>query len=197
MPHNLDLSDELIAERRGEPGDLPPDMAPWMRTAITAIDMTMLWSGRLVCLLLIPLLIAMVYEVLARKLFVAPTLWAYDVSRMVCGAMFMLGAGYALMKGVHIRADFLYRILSHRTQARVDLFAYLVFYFPSLILFFWVTQEYALDAFWRGETSMDTAWMPKLWPTRMAMPVGAALLLVQGVSEVLKCLYAIQKGRWP
>ena len=44
---------------------------------------------------------------------------------------------------------------------------------------------------------MDTAWMPKLWPTRMAMPVGAALLLVQGVSEVLKCLYAIQKGRWP
>jgi TRAP-type mannitol/chloroaromatic compound transport system permease small subunit len=197
MPHNLDLSDELIAERRGDSGQLPPDMAPWMRRAITVIDVAMKWSGRVVCLLLIPLLFAMVYEVVSRKLFVAPTLWAYDISRMVCGAMFMLGAAYALMKGVHIRADFLYRVMSQRNQARVDLFAYLVFYFPSLILFFWVTQEYALVAFTRGETSMDTAWMPRLWPTRMALPVGAALLLVQGVSEVLKCVYAIQKGRWP
>jgi TRAP-type mannitol/chloroaromatic compound transport system permease small subunit len=197
MPHNLDFSDELIAERRGAPGDLPPDMAPWMRAAITGIDTAMLWSGRIVCLMLIPLLFAMAYEVVARKLFTAPTLWAYDVSRMITGAMFMLGAAYALMKGVHIRADFLYRAMSERTQGRVDLALYLVFYFPSLILFFWITKDYAWNALVRGETSMDTAWMPKLWPARMAMPVGAALLLIQGVSESLKCVYAIRKGRWP
>jgi TRAP-type mannitol/chloroaromatic compound transport system permease small subunit len=157
----------------------------------------MLWTGRIVCLMLIPLLGAMVWEVVARKLFVAPTLWAYDVSRMISGAMFMLGAGYALMKGVHIRADFLYRTMSERTQARIDLALYLVFYFPSLILFFWITKDYAWTAFVRGETSMDTAWMPEVWPARMAMPAGAAMLLIQGVSEALKCVYAIQKGRWP
>jgi TRAP-type mannitol/chloroaromatic compound transport system permease small subunit len=116
---------------------------------------------------------------------------------MTMGAMFMLGAAYALMKGVHIRADFLYRIMSERNQGRVDLALYLIFYFPSLALFFWVTGEYALDAIRTGETSMDTAWMPILWPARMAMPVGAAFLLIQGVSEILKCVYAIRKGRWP
>jgi TRAP-type mannitol/chloroaromatic compound transport system permease small subunit len=197
MPHNIDISDELIAERRGAPGVLPSDMAPWMRRTITAIDVGMLWTGRIVCLMLIPLLFAMAYEVVARKLFVAPTLWAYDVSRMISGAMFMLGAGYALMKGVHIRADFLYRGMSERSQAVVDLGLYLVFYFPSLVLFFWVTRDYAWEALVRGETSMDTAWMPKLWPVRMAMPIGSALLLIQGVSEALKCVYAIGKGRWP
>jgi len=197
MPHNIDISDELIAERRGAPGQLPPDMAPWMRQAITAIDVGMLWVGRIVCVMLLPLLAAMVYEVVARKLFLAPTLWAYDISRMLSGAMFMLGAGYALMKGVHIRADFLYRGMSERAQATVDLALYLIFYFPSLILFFWVTKDYAWEALVRGETSMDTAWMPKLWPVRMAMPIGSALLLIQGVSEALKCLFAIGKGRWP
>lgn len=71
--------------------------------------------------------------------------------------MFMVGAGYALMKGVHIRADFLYHTISERAQARVDLALYLVFYFPSLILFFWITKDYAWTAFVRGETSMNTA----------------------------------------
>ena len=190
----LDISDELIAERRGE-GPMPPDM--WLGGLATAIDTFSLWVGRLVCLLLIPMLASMVYEIIARKFFVAPTLWAYDISRMTMGAMFMLGAAYALMKGVHIRADFLYRIMSERNQGRVDLALYLIFYFPSLALFFWITGEYALDAVRTGETSMDTAWMPILWPARMAMPVGAAFLLIQGVSEILKCVYAIRKGRWP
>jgi TRAP-type mannitol/chloroaromatic compound transport system permease small subunit len=190
----LDISDELIAERRGE-GPMPPDM--WLGGLATAIDTFSLWVGRLVCLLLIPMLASMVYEIIARKFFIAPTLWAYDISRMTMGAMFMLGAGYVLMKGVHIRADFLYRIMSERNQGRVDLLLYLTFYFPSLALFFWVTGEYALDAVRTGETSMDTAWMPILWPARMALPVGAAFLLIQGVSEALKCVYAIRKGRWP
>jgi TRAP-type mannitol/chloroaromatic compound transport system permease small subunit len=193
----LDVSDELIAERRSDSRRLPPDMEPWMRSVIIVIDTFSLWVGRAVCLLLIPMLFSMVYEIIARKFFIAPTLWAYDISRMTMGAMFMLGAGYALMKGVHIRADFLYRIMSERNQGRVDLALYLIFYFPSLALFFWITGEYALGAVRTGETSMDTAWMPIVWPARMAMPVGAAFLLIQGVSEVLKCVHAIRKGRWP
>ncbi len=193
----LDVSDELIAERRSDFHQLPPDMEPWMQSVIVAIDTFSLWVGRAVCLLLIPMLVSMVYEIIARKFFIAPTLWAYDISRMTMGAMFMLGAGYALMKGVHIRADFLYRIMSERNQGRIDLALYLIFYFPSLALFFWITGEYALDAVRTGETSMDTAWMPILWPARMAMPVGSAFLLIQGASEILKCVYAIRKGRWP
>ena len=194
----LDITDELIAERRGgEPGELPPDMPPWMRLVITAIDNISLWSGRLFCLMLVPVIYVMIHEVVARKLFIAPTLWAYDLSRMISGAMFMLGAAYALMRGVHIRADFLYRNWQPKTQGWVDAALYVLLYFPGMLTFFIVSLDYAWKAWDRGELSMDTAWMAPVAPVRSAMPVGAALLLLQGFSELLKSIYAIQKNRWP
>ena len=197
-PDRPDFTDELIAGRRaGPPGAMPGDMPPWMARLIHWIDTASRVAGRVVCWLLVPLMGAMVYEVVARKLFVAPTIWAYDVSRMVCGAMFMLGAGYALSKGVHIRADFLYRNWAPRRQGLVDAALYVLFYFPALIFFAWVSHDYAAVAWVRGERSMDTAWMAPLAPLRSAMPVGAALLLVQGVSELLKSIYAVRTNRWP
>jgi len=188
----------MIAERRsGAPGDLPPDMVPWMRATITVIDSISLWSGRLICLMLVPVIYVMIHEVVSRKLFVEPTLWAYDLSRMLSGAMFMAGAAYALMRGVHIRADFLYRMWSPRAQGTVDALLYLLLYFPGIAIFFWISFEFAWKAWERGELSMDTAWMAPVGPVRSAMPLGAALLLLQGVSELLKCLYAIRNDRWP
>ena len=195
---NLDITDEMIAERRsGDPGDLPDDMAPWMAKSITWIDTISLWTGRITCFLLVPVMFAMVYEVVARKLFIAPTDWAFDVSRMLVGVMFMVGAGYALMRGVHIRADFLYRTWAVRNQARVDTFLYLVFFFPGMIFFFFIALDYTWTAWVRWELSMDTAWMAPLAPARTAMPAGAFFLILQGVSEVLKCKYAMQHNRWP
>ena len=104
---DLDITDELIAERRSDqPGDTPEDMHPLARKIVGNIDILSHWTGKITCLMLLPVIISMVYEVVARKLFIAPTDWAYDTSRMFSGAMFMAGAGYALMRGVHIRADF-------------------------------------------------------------------------------------------
>ena len=74
-----------------------------------------------------PLILAMTYEVIARKLFLAPTIWAYDISRFLYGALFMLGAGYALSKGVHIRADFLYRNFKVKNQGLIDFVLYILF----------------------------------------------------------------------
>ena len=197
-PEQLDITDELIAERRsGAPGDLPDDMAGWMRAAITAIDTFGLWSGRIFCWLLVPLMLAMVWEVVARKLFVAPTMWAYDTSRMLNGALFMVGAGYALMRGVHIRADFIYRNWAPRGQALVDAVLYLTPFFPAMVFFLIISFGYAEKAWERWELIMDTAFMAPVAPVRTAMPVGAALLIVQGVSELLKCIYTMQKNRWP
>lgn len=195
---DLDISDELIAERRGgEPGDLPKDMLPWMRRTITWLDTLSLWIGRITCLLMIPLVVAMVWEVVARKLFIAPTFWAYDTTRMLSGALFMLGAGYALMRGVHIRADFLYRLWQPATQARVDAFLYVILFFPGMIFFFYIAADYTFDAWVNWERSMDTAWMAPVAPARTAMPLGALFLILQGISELLKCLYTIQHNRWP
>ena len=108
-PPKIDISDELIAERRSGSNKMPADMPSWMANSIVKIDKFSRLIGNIVCWILIPLIFAMTYEVLARKLFLAPTIWAYDISRFLYGALFMLGAGYALSKGVHIRADFLYR----------------------------------------------------------------------------------------
>lgn len=194
----LDITDEMIAERHSAtPDSLPEDMPGWMRRIIFIIDTSSIWIGRLTCWLLVPLMLSMVYEVVARKLFIAPTDWAYDVSRMVSGAMFMIGAGYALMRGVHIRADFIYRLWPARYQALVDAILYLVFFFPAMIFFFIVSYEYASVAWIRWELSMDTAWMAPVAPVRTAMPLGAALLIIQGISELLKCVYTIKNNRWP
>ncbi|MGF1501791.1 MAG: TRAP transporter large permease subunit [Paracoccaceae bacterium] len=192
----LDTTDELIAEaRQTRPGETPAGMTPWMKPVVASIDLLNMWVGRVVCLLLVPVIVAMVWEVVARKLFIAPTLWAYDTSRMFAGALFMLGAGYALMRGVHIRADFLYRGWSERTQATVDAVLYLALYFPAILFFFWVSSEYAITAWVRWERAMDTTLMAPLAPARTAMPVGAFLLLLQGVSELFKCFHQMGKDR--
>jgi len=197
-PDELDITDELIAERRGDgTSKLPDDMVPWMAKVITVIDTFSLWTGRVVGLLTLPLIFAMVYEVVARYAFVAPTMWAYDISRMLYGALFMLGAGYALSKGVHIRADFIYRNWSARTQGIVDGTLYVIFYFPGMLVFLWMALDFAYLSWYRGEKGMDTAWMPIMGPIKSALPLGVAFLLIQGVSELLKCYYAVTKNRWP
>ena len=193
----LDKSDEMIAERRQGTGKMPSDMPQWMSSTITNIDK---WSKRIgngVCWITMPLMIAMVYEVLARKLFLAPTMWAYDMSRFLYGALFMLGAGYALSRGVHIRADFLYRNFKVKTQGLIDFWLYLLFYFPGLLFFFYMTTGFVLESIKRGERGMDTAWMPYMWPIKACLWFGILFLLIQGISEVLKSYYAAKKGKWP
>lgn len=193
---DLEIADELIAERNAfKPGDTPPDMTPWMRPVVATIDVANLWVGRIACLMLLPVIFAMIYEVVARKFFLAPTDWAFDTSRMFAGAMFMAAAGYALMRGVHIRADFLYRTWSPRTQASVDAALYLAFYFPAMLFFFWVSLEYTIKAWVSWERSMDTTLMAPLAPARTAMPLGAFFLLLQGVSELFKCFYQMGDAR--
>ena len=148
-PTKLDISDEMIAERRGGSGKMPEDMPKWMALSITKIDLFSKWVGNIVCWITIPLILAMTYEVFARKLFTAPTMWAYDMSRFLYGALFMLGAGYALSKGVHIRADFLYRNFKVKTQGLVDFWLYILFYFPGLLVFLYMTIGFVQESIMR------------------------------------------------
>ena len=196
-PSKLDISDEMIAERRGGSGRMPEDMPSWMAKSITSIDKFSKWIGSVVCWILMPLIFAMTYEVLARKLFLAPTIWAYDISRFLYGALFMLGAGYALSKGVNIRADFLYRNFKIKNQGLIDFWLYLLFYFPGLIVFFYMTFGFVLESIQRGERGMDTTWMPYMWPIKTCLLIGIIFLLIQGFSELLKSYWAAKKGEWP
>ena len=196
-PGRLDISDEMIAERRGGSSKMPEDMPTWMSKTIVGIDRFSKAIGNIVCWITIPLILGMVYEVFARKLFLSPTIWAYDMSRFLYGALFMLGAGYALSKGVHIRADFLYRNFKVKTQGTVDFWLYLLFYFPGLLVFLYMTIGFVQESIMRGEKGMDTTWMPYMWPIKTCLLIGIIFLLIQGVSELLKSYYAAKKGRWP
>ena len=196
-PTKLDISDEMIAERRGGSRKMPKDMPKWMSKTIVSIDKFSKIIGNIVCWITIPLILGMVYEVLARKLFLAPTIWAYDMSRFFYGALFMLGAGYALSKGVHIRADFLYRNFKVKTQGRVDFLLYLLFYFTGLIVFCYMTVGFVQESIMRSERGMDTTWMPYMWPIKSCLWFGIVFLLIQGISELLKSYYAMTRGKWP
>ncbi len=212
-PDELEIADELIAERRAEaPGETPEDMTSWQRPITAAIDVINYRAGQLIALLMVPLIAVVVYEVfmrnsfailqgagfedLARSLGLGPTLWVYDTSRMIAGVLFMAGAGYGLMRGVHIRADFLYRNWSDKNQATVDATLYLLFFIPSMVFFTIVATQFWWLAFSRGETmQIDSAWGPLLWPARLAMPVGGFLLLLQGIPEVFRAFHKMGKER--
>ena len=196
-PTKLDISDEMIAERRGGSGKMPADMPMWMAKTITSIDKFSKLVGNIVCWILMPLILAMTYEVIMRKLFLAPTIWAYDISRFLYGALFMLGAAYALSRGVHIRADFLYRNFKVKNQGLIDFWLYILFYFPGLFVFFYMTVGYVGESIRRGERGMDTTWMPYMWPIKTCLLIGILFLLIQGVSELLKSYWASKKGEWP
>ena len=193
----FDLKDELIADRKVGFFNKPDDMSDLSYNTIIYIDKFNLLIGKMVSWIIVPLFLAMVYEVIARKFFLAPTMWAYDMSRFMYGGMFMLGAAYALSRGVHIRADFLYRNFKIKNQGLVDFWLYLIFYFPGLIFFLYMTTGFVLESIQRQEKGMDTAWMPLLWPIKACLWFGIVFLLIQGVSELLKSYYAMKKGKWP
>jgi TRAP-type mannitol/chloroaromatic compound transport system permease small subunit len=163
--------------------------------AITAkIDRFTDAIGLAVAWLNIPLVLAVAYEVTSRYVFNTPTIWAFDVTYMLYSAVFMLGAAYALHKGAHIRTDFFFESWSTRTKGLIDSIAYLVFFFPALILFFIVGAEETWSSFIISETSEQTPWRPLLWPFKLIVPVACLLLIVQGVSETIKSIYASYTG---
>ena len=167
-----------------------------MLKAIALLDAISLWSGRIIAWLIIPMVLSLVYEVVARYIFDAPTMWAYDMTFMLYGSFFMIGSAYTLFKKGHIRTDSYYGSWSPRTQGWVDTICYLVFFFPPLIAFLVVGWDYFLRSYLQGERIVTSPWMPIVYPFKLAIPVATALLLVQGLSEFMKSVWAARKGEW-
>ena len=162
-----------------------------------ALDPIAIWSGRIVAWLIIPMVLALTYEVVARYLFNAPTLWAYDVTFMLYGSFFMLGAAYTLQRKGHIRTDSLYSKWSVRQQAWTDVVCYLVMFLPFVAIFLWAGWPYFVKAFVTNERFVSSPWMAVTWPFKLVMPLTGLLLLLQGVAELCKALYAATTGQWP
>jgi TRAP-type mannitol/chloroaromatic compound transport system permease small subunit len=162
--------------------------------SIRVIDTFTDLTGILVSWMSIPLVGAVAYEVFARYLFNAPTVWSYDVTYMLYGALFMLGAAYALHKGAHIRTDFFWDTFTPRTRGVIDSISYIVFFFPSLAALAIISYAEAKYSFSINEMSDQTPWRPILWPFKFIVPVACVLLIIQGVSEFLKSFYMARTG---
>ncbi|MEH2555208.1 TRAP-type mannitol/chloroaromatic compound transport system permease small subunit [Bradyrhizobium algeriense] len=162
---------------------------------IRAIDRFTDVTGKLIALSMLFLVVTISYEVVMRYGFGAPTVWVYESSFMVNGAAFMLGSGYALLKGAHVRTDIYWENYSERKKGIVDLISYLLFFYPAMITFMLISYDDALHSYDTGERSQESVWRAIMWPFRATVPLAALLLMIQGVSEVLKCWYQVQFGR--
>lgn len=182
---------ECIAEKpTGGLHNAPPELVKF----IGIIDGISIASGKIVGWFIFPMAFSLVYEVVARYVFNAPTIWASDLSDMLYGSFFMLGSAYTLQRQKHIRTDFIYSKWSIRTRGMVDSVCYIGLYFPALILFMWVGSEFAYRSFLFNEKIVTSAWMPIIWPLKMTIPIATLLLIIQGISELLKSLFAAKTG---
>jgi TRAP-type mannitol/chloroaromatic compound transport system permease small subunit len=171
------------------------DASPAVRATVNLIDTMSDWFGKPVAWLIVPMTLAVTWEVTARHFFRAPTIWAFDVTYLLYGTHFMLGTAYTLMRVGHVRTDMLYQNWSIRRQNMVDAIGYLFFFFPGMVLFFYFGWQEAYHSWTIGETSDASPWRPIIYPFKAVIPLTALILLVQGVAEFLKSLYAIRTGR--
>ncbi len=166
----------------------------YLRT-IASIDKATEILGYAVALLLIPLVLAGTAEVFMRYFLRQPTAWAADVTVMSFGALFMLGAAYALREGAHVRTDMLWDKFSDRRKGIIDSVAFVVFFFPTMAVLFSLSLEEFLYSWDIDERSTLSTWQPIIWPLRGAIPLAVLLLMLQGVSELLKSLWAARTGQ--
>lgn len=165
--------------------------------SLKTIDAISEWSGKTVAWLIVPLMGALVFEVIARYFFHEPTIWAYDTSYMLYSAIFMLGAAYALHHGDHVRTDFVYKKLSARRQGIIDAVLYVFFLLPGLVFIVLASGESAYHSWSIGERAMASLWQPPMFPFRAILPLAMTLLLLQVVAEATRSVWAAVTGRWP
>jgi TRAP-type mannitol/chloroaromatic compound transport system permease small subunit len=171
------------------------DFPPRFYAAIRGIDNFTDATGKLISLAMLFLVFSISYECFSRYLLDAPTIWVMDTSYIANGTAFMLGCGYAMLKGAHVRTDMLWDKYSERKKGTIDLVSNLLLFFPVMITFFVISVDDAWYSFQIGETSEQSPWRPILWPFRASVPLAALLFMVQGVSESLKCWYQIRFNR--
>lgn len=155
-------------------------------------------TGKSVSFLVLPMMYALLHEVVARYCFNAPTIWAGDVALILFGIYFMIASPYCLKEGMHIRTDFLYSHWSTRTKGMVDTIIYIFFFFPAHIVFLEIGWKYFYQSFMQNEVIISSPWMPIIWPMKMAIPVSIVLMLSQGISETIKssCKWRYNQSFW-
>jgi TRAP-type mannitol/chloroaromatic compound transport system permease small subunit len=136
------------------------------------------------------------YEVFVRYLLNDPTSWAFDMSYIVYGGLFMMAGAYTLSRNGHVRGDVLYRLWPARVQASVELTLYVTFFFPGVISLMIAGWAYGYEAFRIREVSVNSPAGVPVWQLKMLIPFAGFFLTLQGLAEVMRCVQCLREGRW-
>ena len=161
------------------------------------IDSLSLWVGKSFAWLILVLTLGVSYEVFVRYVLSAPTTWAFDISYITYGAMFLMAGAYTLSRNGHVRADVVYRLWKPRTQASVDLVLYIIFFLPAVLAFIYSGWNYAAMSIRFREVSIFSPAGVPVFPLKTLVPVTGVLLLLQGIAEIIRCVLCIRSGVWP
>lgn len=168
-----------------------------MQSILLGVDRLNAFIGKLFAWCIVILMVAICYEVFCRYVLRDPTTWAYDVSLMLYGALFMMAGAYTLSRNGHVRGDFIYRKWTPRTQAKSDLVLYFLFYFPGILALIYSGWGYFYLSYLLNEHSSFSPEGPVIWPFKALIPITGVMMLLQGMVEVVRCWMCIRDGEWP
>ena len=137
------------------------------------------------------------YEVFVRYVLNDPTSWAFDMSYILYGALFLMSGAYALSRNAHVRGDVVYRLWPVRVQGSIELVLYLIFFFPGVTSLIIAGYGYAHDSFGYREVSVNSPVGVPIWQLKALIPLAGIMLFIQGVAQVIRCILAIRDGEWP
>jgi TRAP-type mannitol/chloroaromatic compound transport system permease small subunit len=168
-----------------------------MKNFLFFIDELSTWVGKAFAWLILVLTLGVSYEVFMRYVLRAPTTWAFDISYIAYGAMFLMAGAYTLSRNGHVRADVVYRLWSPRTQATMDLVLYILFFLPAIAALMYSGWNYAdMSVRFREVSIFSPAGVP-VFPLKALIPATGVLLFLQGVAEIIRCVLCIRTGQWP
>jgi len=168
-----------------------------IQRVLYTIDAISTWVGKTAAWMIILLMSVVCIEVVKRYALNAPTAWIFDVENMIYGTLFMLAGAYTLAQNAHVRGDFLYSSMRPRTQASFDLVLYLVFFIPGIAALIYSGAQYAADSWRIDEHSNVTANGPPVYQFKTIIPIAGALVMLQGIAEIMRCIVCLKTGKWP
>ena len=161
-----------------------------------AADRLSTWAGKTFAWLIVVLMLVVCAEVFKRYALNAPTAWIYDANNMMYGTLFMMCGAYTLSQDGHVRGDFLYGSMKPRTQASLDLVLYIVFFLPGVGALTLAGWDYFHDSLAMREQTFNATPLP-VYPFKFVIPVAGAVVMLQGLAEILRCVVCLRTGQWP
>ncbi len=168
-----------------------------MQKLLLSVDKISTFVGHAFSWLIVLLTLHVTWEVFSRYVLSNPRAWAFDGMIMLYGTLFMMAGAYTLAKSGHVRGDVLYGFFRPRTQATIDLILYIVFFLPGVIALTYAGYYYAAESWAINEHSNITAEGPPIYPFKTVIPIAGAVLLLQGIVEIIRCVICIRQGHWP